>query len=93
MILSEILSVRVPFLRHLPQIVDSKSSLAHDFSQTCLKAHELRYWDSRPLECSDYGTANSPRSLGTMVDSNVGPYKIIREIAADSIGQVFEAVD
>jgi serine/threonine protein kinase len=28
-----------------------------------------------------------------MVDSNVGPYKIIREIAADSIGQVFEAVD
>jgi hypothetical protein len=28
-----------------------------------------------------------------MVDSYVGPYKIIREIAEDSIGQVFEAVD
>jgi serine/threonine protein kinase len=28
-----------------------------------------------------------------MVDSNVGPYKIIREIAEDSVWQVFEAVD
>jgi serine/threonine protein kinase len=93
MVLSEILSVRVPFLRHLPQIVDFKSLLARDFSQTSLKAHELRYWDCRPLKCSDYGTTNSARSLGTMVDSNIGPYKIIREIAADSIGQVFEAVD
>lgn len=93
MVPSEILSVRVPFVRQLSQIVDSKSSLARDFSQTCLKAHELRYWDSRPLKCSDYGTANCARSLGTMVDSNVGPYKIIREIGEDSIGQAFEAVD
>jgi serine/threonine protein kinase len=28
-----------------------------------------------------------------MINSQIGPYKIIREIAADSIGQVFEAVD
>jgi len=28
-----------------------------------------------------------------MVDSSIGPYKIIREIAEDSVGQVFEAVD